>query len=277
MRTLSPLPLLVVVTSISGLAACSTYSVRRSALVPHVAPITRSGQAMERGAESSLGVSTLVQAGAPTEVANANAGLFIPRTQVNAAFRARYNERTDVGFTWEQGLGKGATKLSPDQPDIDAGDVYGGGIAIFHSARTRNPDFSIGIAADIMLFSIPFIEYRTCVENCIEGTDITRGRNSIAVASLGIIPSYKLSRWTLFGGLTARNHPTIDKGSVDNGILVSDDEVSAGDFNIIANAGAELDLGDGFRAMVHIYQPMTANPVRYKPTIGIGVTLPLAD
>lgn len=264
------LPLLI------GLGACSTYSVRRSALVPHMTPNTRSGQPMQRNAEGGLGLTTLAQAGAPSEAANANAGLFIPRNQVNASVRRRVNERLDVGFTWDQGLSKGATKIAADQPDLKDGDVYGGGVSMYYSAPTSNPKFSIGLSTDLMAYSIPYVEYRTCVENCFEGTDISHGRSTQPVASLGITPSYKNDKWTFFGGLTAKNHPTIQKGSVDNGLLLSDDEVSEGNFNVVANAGAEVELGDGFRAMVHVYQTLSADPVDYKPTLGIGLTLPLS-
>lgn len=262
---------------LTGLTACSTYSVRRAALVPHMTPNTRSGQPVQRTVEGGLGLSTLAQAGAPSEAAKANAGLFIPRTQVNATIRRRVNDRLDVGFTWERGLSKGATKLASDQPDLNNGDVSGGGVSVYYSAPMRNPNFSIGLSTDLMAYSIPYVEFRTCVENCLEGTDITHGRSTQPVASLGITPSYKKDQWTFFGGLTAKNHPTIEKGSVDNGVLFSDDEVSAGNFNVVANAGAELDLGGGFRGMVHVYQTLSADPVDYKPTLGIGLTLPLSS
>ncbi len=270
------LPLL---TLLASMTACSTYSVRRSALVPHMVPTTRNGQAMQRTMEGNLALPTLAQAGAPSEAATANAGLFIPRTQVNAALRTRVTKQTDVGFTWDHGLSKGAQKISPDQPNMKDQNVYGGGIALNHSAPTSNPHLSIGLTSELQLYSIPFVEYRTCIDACpLTGfTEVVYDRSLVPVASLGITPSYKQGAWVFFGGLTVRNHPTIEKGEIEKEKLIEDDdEVSAGHFNAVVNAGAEYEFADGFRAMVHLYQPVTADPVRYKPTLGIGLTVPLS-
>src|SRR5687768_10645970 len=94
---------------------CSTYTVRKSALAPHIAPPLRSGQGMgDAAAEASVGASTLVSAGAPEEGENANAGLYIPRVEANAALRGQVRDNLDIGVLWDHGFRRGAYATSED-------------------------------------------------------------------------------------------------------------------------------------------------------------------
>ena len=71
-------------------AACTTYTVRKSALAPHIAPPMRNGQnLMGAAAEASVGASALARGKDPVEGPDANAGLYIPRVEVTAALRKR--------------------------------------------------------------------------------------------------------------------------------------------------------------------------------------------
>ena len=57
--------LLAALTITSG---CSTYTVRKAALGPHIAPPLRNGQGMaDARGEAQVGASTLMSAGAPEE------------------------------------------------------------------------------------------------------------------------------------------------------------------------------------------------------------------
>jgi hypothetical protein len=44
----------------------------------------------------------------------------------------------------------------------------------------------------------------------------------------------------------------------------------------ILHAGVDVELGGGLRAMALVYQPIDQNPVQYYPTLGVGLTIPLA-
>jgi hypothetical protein len=259
--------------------ACTTYSVRRSALVPHIAPVARSGQPIQGKAEVALGSPTAFSFQTPREGDRANAGLYLPTVQIDGSLRARIGHDLDLGFVWDQGLDDGAVRISDDQPKPRGGDTYGGGVSLFYSAEV-GPAFRLGMAADLLVYSVPVVEHRTCVSNCFEAsTVVTEDRRSVSVLSLGLVPSWHEGRWTVFGGLTAKNHPTNTKGEIDS-VLSSPDESDADDirpgpFNLIAAVGAEVELAHGVRGLVQLYQPLTQEPVVYGPSVGVEITVPL--
>jgi hypothetical protein len=259
-------------------AGCSTYSVRRAALAPHIAPPMRSGQGMDDSAvEVALNSSTVASAAEPLEGDGANAGLYIPRVHLGAALRGRLNPNFDFGLIWDHGFREGAYATSEDQPSPDNGSVYGGGFTSYASIPTGTPGLRFGLALDLMVYSVPYVEYRTCVENCggVTFTDVTHDRDAIGVYSFSLIPSYRVGRVTLFGGVTLRNHPTVEKGGIE-GSLDFDDEVTAGPANYVLHAGTEVELGGGVRAMGIVYQPVSQDPVAYGPTLALSLSVRLA-
>ncbi len=260
-------------------SACSTYSVRRAALVPHQQPLQRSGQGIGSSRiELGLGTPNLGSIGAPEEAEGANAGIVLPRHEVTGNFRARVTENFDLGLLWDHGFDEGSRKVSEDMPNPDNGDVMGYGVSAYFSAPI-DPSFSLGIGADLLMYSIPYVEYSVCVDNCPGGqfTIIDEDRDTIPVISLGIIPSWKLSdRVVLFAGATLRNHPTIEKSDVETGPdLFDDEEVDMGPENLVLSAGVEVKLAAGIRGMAYVHQPAAGDPVDYGPTFGIGFSIPL--
>lgn len=260
-------------------AACSTYTVRKSALAPHMAPPMRNGQnLMGAAAEASVGASALARTDAPKEGPDANAGLYIPRVEVTAALRKQISSDLDLGLLYDHGFRRGAYATSEDQPEPNNGSVYGGGVTGFYSVPTGTPGLRVGIGLDLLIYSVPYVEYRTCVDLC--GSEpysrVDHDRDSIGVYSLAVIPSYSTGRVTVFGGGTVRNHPTIDKGSIEGPLEIdSDDEVKSGPPNFVLSGGIDIELGQGIRAMAIVYQPIDRDPVDYAPTLGVGLTLPL--
>jgi hypothetical protein len=254
---------------------CSVYSVRRSALAPHISPPMRSGQGLgDAAGEVSLGAAALASPIAPTEAEGANAGLYIPRVELTGALRARVSRHVDLGFLWDHGFRGGAHATSEDQPSPENGSVYGGGLSMM-AAIPAADRFTIGVSADFLLYSVPYVEYSTCVENCggEPYTLVDHDRDSIPVYSFALIPSYRVSdRVALFGGITMRNHPTIEKGDVEVGVDL-DDEVTPGSMNFIVQAGAEVKLGS-VKALAMVYQPLSADPVAYGPTFALGLSIP---
>ncbi len=260
-----------------GLSACGTYSVRKSALAPHLAPPMRSGHGTGQGSALAFGSPTVATAVAPEEGPGAHAGLHIPRAEVGGALRGALTPNFDVGFVWDYGARQGATKTAADEPSPQNGGVWGGGLSMFYSAPTGHPGIRLGLGLDLLRYSVPYVEYRTCVADCVEPyTDVHHDREGVNVYSVSVIPSWRHGSVTLFGGGTLRNHPMVDKGEIEIGVY-PDDEVSEGPANFIATVGAEVELFGGVRALGMVYQPLTQDPVRYGPTFGAALTIPLGS
>jgi hypothetical protein len=252
-------------------AACSQYSVRRAALVPNLAPTPRTGQPLDGQAELHLGTAHAVSIADPST--SENVGVHVPRIDLNGAVRLRIGADTDIGFVYDEGFEAGSISVRPDQP-TPSGNVRGGGVSV-HTSFPIAPEWRLAFAADVLLYSIPYVEYRTCT-NCMEAwTDISERRVATLVASLGVIGSWRRGPWTVFGGLTMRNHPTTRLSSVEI-FASSDEDVSAGPFNVIAAIGAEYAFGPGLRAQLQIYQPIAQDPVAYMPTIAVSFAIPFA-
>jgi hypothetical protein len=263
-----------------ALAGCSTYSVRRAALVPHLAPTPRNGQPLDGQQEVSFGSAAVVSAGTPTE-GDRGAGIELPRIDLNGALRFALGKNADLGFVWDQGLDEGSQKIAPDQPSPKNGDVYGGGLSFQYSVFFQDSKLRLGLTTDVLYYSVPYVEYRTCVTGC-EGmpmlSTIERGRRTVPVVSLGVIPSYRFGRVTVYGGMTARNHPTIDRGDIEDDVIIEDEQdVYAGPFNLVASLGVDVAIYRSVRASLQIYQPLTQTPVAYRPTVGLGVSIPIGE
>lgn len=260
--------------------ASSTYKVQRAGLVPHQQPNQRSGRPIgDNRSEFSLGTSTLSLLADPKKAPDANAGLYIPRVHVSGALRFRMNRRLDLGVLWDHGLDRGSIPIQQGQPVVDNGDVYGGGITTQYVVETGNPDLTVGFGLDVLLYSIPYVEYRDCITNCIPGDPFEidkRDRNRIWVGAFGITPAWRLDEnISVFGGVTMRNHPTVPRVEIE-GAIGDQDPVESGPANFITNAGIEYSFDNGVRAMVHVFQPIYADPVRYGPTFGAAITIPLS-
>ena len=247
-------------------------SVRRAALVPHMQPIANSGQPMPGPREISLGSPT-IGFGDPEEGDDSNAGIEVPRYHFDGAFRVRRGG-VDLGFMIDWGLDKGAKSVRDDQPEVDNGDVIGAGITMAWSSRITS-ELRLGVGLEAKIYSIPWVEYRTEVNGLF--TVVDEERDNIAVLSLALIPSYRVApNVVLFGGVTLRNHPTIQRADIEiSPGLYENDEVEFGPGNLVASGGAEVALSNGMRLMAYVYQPMSQDPIKYGPALGINVTLPL--
>jgi hypothetical protein len=270
------LPLLVTTIVVISTTGCSRYSVRRAALVPHAAPTMRDGQPMgDAVAAVDLGVQTLVQTRDPAE-GDDTAGLHIPRIQTNGGLRFQPAEGLDIGIIYERGWADGATSLAEDQPDTE-GDAQGFGVTMGYSMATGDPNFRVGLSLDLINYNVPYVEYRTCVENCgiSPYTDVDRHKVNVGAIAVGAIPSYQHGPWTFFGSLTLRNHPTVPRGGTEGPI--DGDDIEGGPLNAIVAAGASFTTPARVKASILVYQPMTNDPVDYSPTVAVMISLPLGN
>jgi len=263
--------------------ASSQYKKQRAGLVPHMQPNQRSGRAIgENHSELALGTSTLSLLADPKKVEDANAGLYIPRVELSGGVRFRMNKQFDLGVLFDYGLDKGSKAIQKGQPEVDNGDVIGGGLTTQYVLQTGNPDLTVGFGLDVLLYSVPYVEYTDCFEFCVEGDPfegVERDREKVWVGAFGITPAWRLNdNISVFGGITMRNHPTVKRFETQNAIdeaFGDDDVVQAGPANFVTNAGIEYTFGNGVRAMLHVFQPINADPVRYGPTFGAAFAIPL--
>lgn len=264
--------LLIVVLCVAS--GCYNRSVRRAALVPHAQPTLRDGQPIDSGiAEASMGLATLMSASAPSE-GDPNAGVYIPRIQANGALRFRPGNRFDIGLIYEHGFEKGSTAIAEDQPN-PTGDAKGLGLSMGVSIPTGEPGLNVGLTGDFIIYSVPYIEYSTCIDCPTPYTNVEEFSEEVPVVSLGVIPSYRRGPWTVFGSLTMRNHPTTRRGEITTDD--DDNSVDPGPFNAIVAAGASYTTPARVKLSMLVYQPVTTDPVEYAPTLAAAITIPFGS
>jgi hypothetical protein len=236
-----------------------------------------SGQPMDTKGQMNLGASSVTNLGDPG-VGDPNAGIEIPGTQFHGALKGRINDNVAIGFLYENGMDKGATKLNDSQPDVEGGNVEGYGVSMDFSIPTGNPQFSVGIGVDAMLWSVPYVEFATCArdEPCFPGTVMSKGNDSVGTLAASFTPSYKPSKdVAIFGQLTVRHHPTIDQKGQTVDPTFNEPEVEAGPANFIGAAGAEVTFADGaLRASLLAYMDFSTEPAKYRPGVAMMLTVP---
>jgi hypothetical protein len=261
------------------LVACvppPSYSVRRAALVPAATPPTWSGQSLREPAEASLAASG--QLARPEEGEEA-AGIEIPRVSFDGTLRVRLNDVSGFSLSFYEGLDAGATRLAADQPEVDQGDVRGAGLGLNVSLPVvESSGVRLALIAEALLWSVPNVEVRTCVDNCVPGEPITSvayESTFVGGYSASLIPSWRRGPWTVHGGLSFRTHPTMERGGVESDF----DESSPGDLGDVTvtllHAGAEYELGNQVRLGAVLYQVLYDRPAAYPPGVALTVTIPL--
>lgn len=265
---------LFLLAGLATVAACNVNRVNRAALVPHMTPTLKSGAPMETPGEFSIGASSL----AHTTLGSTDdtAAVEVPGTQARGDMRLRVGQHVALGLLYEEGFDAGAKKSKEAQPDVDAGNTRGFGFSLAGAIPTSNPRVSVGINTELVFWSVPWIEYSTCVQNCggFQWTVMTEDRASVSQIALGIVPTYSTGKMNVWGGVTFRNHPTIEQKGTEVGVDISD-EVEEGSFNTVISAGADIELGGGFRAGATLYQVVQGEPAKYGPSLAVMMTIPL--
>jgi hypothetical protein len=259
------------------LAGCLTYTQHRAAFVPHATPIPNEGQPLANEAELSLGATNAADLGAPT-AGNPDAGDAVPSTQLRGELALRATPNFAVGFVHERGLESTATPLTTSQPPVHNGDVSGYGPSLRWSVPTESPAWRVGVTTELLLWSVPWVQYTTCTDPMCPNPGFTtsdRGTDIVPTLALGVTPSYRVDHVIVFGGMTARNHPTITE-KLGTTTPDSDADVQAGPFNLTAMLGAALDLGYA-RASLFLHQTLTRDPVSYRPGVGMMLTIPMGS
>jgi hypothetical protein len=261
------LRLLPLLAAVAASAGSSSYSARRAALVPEVAPPMRSGAPMETQGEISLAVPGVARTG-EARVSDDSEGIELPGLAITGAGRLNAGKGFDIGLAYEHGTASGSRKLAEDQPDVANGDTYGFGLSWMLARQMPDRRVGLAITGDAMLFSVPYAEQLTSGGS----TGTKRERETVPVLGLGVIPSFVIGEHVrLFGGLSVRNQPTTPRGGVEDGIG-DDDEVHMGEFVWTASAGAEASFG-GLRVLAMVYRPLeSGGSIEYPTSVALGVT-----
>jgi hypothetical protein len=260
------------------LVACGTYNYNRSALVPRATPRMSGGHPLDGKGQLSLGASSVAHFSSPG-AGDPNAGVEIPGTQLFGSLRGQLNDVFSLGLIYENGLDAGAKPLKSTQPPVDGGSVQGYGITTDFSIRTGDPRFRIGLGFDAMVWSVPYVEYFTCAagEDCFPYSIQTQGSDTVETFAASITPSYRPSEGvTVFGGLTLRQHPTLQqKGQEQEPIFDDGPEVQSGPGNLIISGGAEVAIADGaLRASAIAFWDVSRNPAKYGPGASLMISIP---
>ena len=260
--------------AIAGGCYVPVYQVQRNARVPHAAVPLRTAQPLAGPVELTLGASNAGDLMEPSQ-GNQQSADEVPSRQVRGELRIRLRERGELALVHEHGFGSSSQRLDATQAPVGDGDVFGTGGAIRYAAELA-PGWSLGLEAEVLVWTVPYVEYRTCVENCPPGpmTTVEHGTSNATTLGLGMTPSYKAGRATVFGGVFVRNHPTITRKETEYYDLHSDD-VEDGPANVLLHAGVGYELGGGISALVLLHQNVSHDPVIYGPGVGVALSASL--
>jgi hypothetical protein len=123
-----------------------------------------------------------------------------------------------------------------------------------------------------MLWNCPYTSYETTQTGSITIRDT--GSDIVEQLAASVTPSYKLDDdITLFGGLTIRQHPTIDQKGM--GTVIDDVEVRPGPANYIVSGGIEASLAnDAVLLSAMAYYDLSRDIAKYGPGMALMVSLP---
>jgi hypothetical protein len=252
-----------------GLLGCATYNINRTARVPHPAVPLRTGEPLAAPIEASFGASSL---GGRGTLVNHDAALEVPSQQLRAEFRIRLGQRGELAAIHERAIESSFRPLDRTQAPVEDGNPLGYGVAFRYAVQPPEyPRLSIGLGIEARVWSIPYVQYSTCVLFCRAGAptmQVTHDSVDVASVAFAVSPAYRIGAWTLFGGLYAARHPTIERK--DYTFDLYDADVSSGPYNVLVDAGVELRVSNvSLLALVH--QDLTTDPVRYGPSVGLAL------
>ena len=264
-------------------AACvptPVYAVRRSALVPHPQPPIETGRAPDHEVRLSGYSATDVIAVKPVANAGANTGLYVARHNLGAKLDIRVLPRTWFSAIGQTSLLQGSMAVATDAAmRPDQGNANGGGFEIGH-AFVLADHVQLGVVAGMMEFEIPYYEQLHCISLCDHAVlDYTKSdTEGVAIWSLALLPSYRDGSFTVFGGLTFRNHPTNTKLTTEDSYVMpydADQNIREGPIYPIADFGVEWAANDYLRLLALVHQPLRSSLVSYGPAVAIAASIDL--
>lgn len=259
-------------------AACvppPVYRVQRDIRAAHATAPLWSGSPMQDPVEAAVGASNLVDARAPRLGDDPTVASEIPSAQVRGELRFRLGQYAQLAMIHDHAISSTYRPLDPTQAPVGHGTAQSFGLAIRGSIPDEEvPGLSIGIGLELLEWSLPYVEYRSCVANC-DGQPLQQmntGDDSLFEPALQFIPSYRRGAWTFFAGMYATPQARIVRKGSEIGSTDYDSDIDRSGFNFIANAGAEVTFGY-VSVLAQIQQDLVNDPVSYGPSLGIGLSL----
>ncbi|MEJ7600420.1 MAG: hypothetical protein WKG01_21100 [Kofleriaceae bacterium] len=269
-------PLLLVFSlAIAGCLPVPAYQVQRAARVPHATVPLRTGQPLPGPVEVTVGMSSAGDAIAARR-GNEDASIEVPERQARGEFRVRAGNWTEIAAVTERSFESSSRKLDPTQASVGPGSPSAFGFAVRHALPvTMDRRWWIGLEVELMAWTLPYVEYRTCIENCegVVESSIDRDDTSVLTFGLGITPSYRQGPLSIFGGVFARNHPTISRKGIE--YEEGSEDVERGPINALVHLGAAYRFTDVLSGLAVVSQNVTTDPVRYGPTLGVAISATL--
>jgi len=254
------------------------YRVQRTARVPHPAAPLRTGEPLDGPVELSVGPSTALDVRTP-RLADPHASVEVPSVQLRGELRIRFLRDGEIAAIHDHAIDDTIHPIDRTQAPVQNGSIYSMGLAArwsFHSDRL--PSFFLGVGTEILQWTIPYVEYRTCVQNCETSPQqqIIRGSDTTMAVGFAVTPTYRIGAFALFGGLYAAPHPTIERKGTELSATDYDSDLSEGRFNFILHAGVEYRLGP-VSLLAQIQDDVTRAPVSYGPSFGFALALHIPD
>lgn len=270
----------VVLCLLVGCVPAPVYRVQRTARVPHAATPLRTGEPLAGPVELSMGASSIGDVRAPRLV-DRDASIEVPEQQYRGELRVRIL-RAEIAGIYERAASSSMHALDATQAPVDEGDMFGAGGAVRYSidAGDLTPGLSFGLGLEAMSWEIPYVEYRTCVENCeVNNADpmqVWHGVDHVGSLAVAFTPTYRRGPIAVFAGAYMRQHPTIERKGTELYEYERDKDVAGGNDNWLVHAGLEWRL-PYVSLLAHIQQDLTRDPVWYGPSFGFAIAARLPE
>jgi hypothetical protein len=251
------------------------YKVQRTARVPHPAAPLRSGAPLEAPIEASFGTSSAFDLRAPRLVDH-TAAVETPSVQLRGEVRIRLGTFGEIHLANEHSLDP--TAIDPTQAPIPGGhNAWSFDVGVRYAVPVA-PGVFIGLGIESVAWTIPFVEYRSCVANCDGSPAQERdtGTDNLWSLAADITPTYRSGDVTLFAGLHIAPNPTIQRKGTEQGAIDYDSDLALGPTSYIVHAGAEYKLGP-ISLLAQIQQDLGGSPVSYGPSFGFAIAGRLLD
>lgn len=264
--------------AITGLAAClpdPVYKVQRTARVPHPAAPLRSGAPLDAPIEASFGTSSAFDLRAPRLVDH-TAAVETPAVQLRGEARFRVGTFGEIDLGTEHALDP--TPIDPTQAPVPGGrNAWSFNLGVRYAVPIA-PDVFVGLGLESVVWTLPYVEYRSCVANCegVPAQERDAGTDNLWGLAADITPTYRSGDLAVFAGLHIAPNPTIQRKGTEMGAIDVDSDLALGPTSYIVHAGAEYKLGP-ISVLAQIQQDLGGSPVAYGPSFGFAIAGRLLD
>jgi hypothetical protein len=251
------------------------YRVQRDVRVAHATAPLWSGSPMQGPVEVSVGASNLVDARAPKLGDDPTVASEVPSTQVRGELRFRIARYAQLALIHDHAIASSYRALDPTQAPVDHGSAQSFGLAVRGAVPVDDvPGLSLGLGFELLEWSLPYVEYRSCVENCegVPTQEMTSGTDTLAEPAMQFIPSYRTGNLTVFAGVYATPHARVERKGTEYSATDYDSEITRSGLNFILHAGAEVTFGY-VSVVAQVQQDIVSDPVSYGPSLGVALAL----